>query len=105
MNKNRNVESVDINSLNKKINPYDIYLPKLICISSFLPYPMQFRTVLERLILYSRRDKIIIPIEKEIENLVLGIPFPKKCVFYRSLKKTYRQKQMRSKQSNQNHPT
>ena len=82
MNKNRNVESVDINSLNKKINPYDIYLPKLICISSFLPYPMQFKTVLERLILYSRRDKIIIPIEKEIENLVLGIPFPKKCVFY-----------------------
>ena len=34
---------------------------------------MQFKTVLERLILYSRRDKIIIPIEKEIENFFLKI--------------------------------
>jgi transcription elongation factor Elf1 len=84
LNKNRNIKSIDIKSLNKKIDPNEIYIPKLICISSFIPYPMQFRTILEKLVLYSNRDKIIIPIEKEIENLVLGIPFPKKCFFYPS---------------------
>ena len=43
---------------------------------------MQFRIILEKLILYVENNNIKLPIEKEIENLVLGISFPKKCVFY-----------------------
>ena len=59
-----------------------ICVPKLICISSFIPYPLQYKTILEKLILYVKKNTIKIPIEKEIENLVLGIPFPKKLAFY-----------------------
>ena len=72
----------DIKINNKNIIPEEIYIPKLICLSSFIPYPMEFRTILEKLILYVQKNKIKIPIEKVIENLVLGIPFPKQCAFY-----------------------
>ena len=42
---------------------------------------MQFRTILEKLVLYVENNNIKLPIEKEVENLVLGISFPKKCIF------------------------
>ena len=71
---------------NDKINPDNIYIPKLICITSFIPYPMQFRTILEKILAYSKKDKIELPLEKVIENIVLGIPSPKKCVFYPIIK-------------------
>ena len=70
------------NFSDKNIKVEEIYVPKLICISSFIPYPMQFRTILEKLVIYVQKNKIKIPIEKEIENLIFGIPFPKKCAFY-----------------------
>ena len=83
------IKNLKNNSLNKKenlsnknIKPEYIYVPKLICISSFIPYPTQFRTILEKLIIYTKKNNIQIPIEKEIENLILGIPFPKKSIFY-----------------------
>ena len=86
-NKTKKLKIIDIGNVKArlkkiKLNLDDIYIPKLICISSYLPYPLQFRTILEKLISYSKRDKIFIPIEKEIENLILGIPFPKICSFY-----------------------
>ena len=72
----------ELNFGDKNIKVEEIYVPKLICISSFIPYPMQFRTILEKLVIYVQKNKIKIPIEKEIENLIFGIPFPKKCAFY-----------------------
>ena len=82
LKKNKNSDKPEINIKNKNFKLEEIYIPKLICISSFIPYPMQFRTILEKLVLYVENNNIKLPIEKEIENLVLGIPFPKKCVFY-----------------------
>ena len=35
------------------------------------------------------KKKIKIPLEKEIENLIFGIPFPKKCVFYPIKRRNY----------------
>ena len=72
---------------NNKINNTNLYLPKLICINSYYQYPNEFRIILEKLISYSKSKEIKIPIEKIIENIVLGIPAPKKLIFYPSLTK------------------
>ena len=82
LKKNINSDKLEINVNNKNFQVDEIYIPKLICISSFIPYPMQFRTILEKLVSYVENNNIKLPIEKAIENIVLGIPFPKKCVFY-----------------------
>ena len=67
---------------NNIINNKNIYIPKLICVNSFYQYPNQFRIILEKLISYTKSKEITIPIEKVIENIVLGIPAPKNLVFY-----------------------
>ena len=43
------------NSQIKNIVIEKICVPKLICISSFIPYPLQYRTILEKLILYVKK--------------------------------------------------
>jgi len=85
-NRNRNNENI---IKNRTIKPEQIFLPKLICISSFIPFPNQYRTILEKLVTYTKKKEIKIPIEKEIENIILGIPFPKKCVFYPTRRNDY----------------
>ena len=42
--------------------------------------------MLEKIINYTKSEDIVIPIEKVIETIVLGIPSPKKLVFYPLLK-------------------
>ena len=71
---------------NNKINNNNIYIPKLICLNSFQQFPNQFRLILEKLISYTKSKEIKIPIEKIIQNLVLGIPSPQKLIFYSSIK-------------------
>ena len=69
-----------------EIKNKNIYIPKLLCINSFYQFPNQFQLILDKLISYSKSKDIKIPIEKIIENLILGIPSPKKLIFYPSLK-------------------
>ena len=59
----------------------NIYVPKALCISSFLSFPNEFKFLLGKLITYSKTDKISIPIEKIIENMVYGIPRPPRAIF------------------------
>ena len=78
--------------LKKKINKKEIqidkfYIPKVLCISSFLSFPSEFKFLLVKLINYAKSDKITIPIEKIIENMVYGIPKPPKVFFYIHCKK------------------
>ena len=68
--------------LKDKINNENIYIPKVICVNSFYQFPEQFKIILEKIIKYSKSNAINIPIEKIIENIVLGIPSPRKLVFY-----------------------
>ena len=68
--------------LKDKINDENIYIPKMLCINSFYQFPEQFKTILGKIISYAKSDNINIPIEKIIENIVLGIPSPRKLIFY-----------------------
>ena len=66
----------------KKEYPIDnIYVPKALCISSFIPFPQEFKFLLGKLINYPKLEKITIPIEKIIENMVYGIPRPPRAFF------------------------
>ena len=66
----------------KKEYPIDnIYVPKALCISSFLPFPNEFKFLLGKLINYSKLEKITYPIEKIIENMIYGIPRPPRAFF------------------------
>ena len=72
--------------LNKLIRKY--YVPKAIVLSSFVPFPDEEKFLLRKILGYVKgmtkgiESNIIIPIEKVIEKLVLGIPRPPKGKFY-----------------------
>ena len=68
--------------LHKKEIQFDkFYAPKALCISSFFSFPSEFKVLLSKLINYAKSDKITIPIEKIIENMVYGIPRPPRILF------------------------
>ena len=66
----------------KKEIPVDsTYIPKALCICSFLPFPYEFKIILNKLINYAKSDKIIYPIEKIIENMIYGLPRPPRAFY------------------------
>ena len=73
-------------NLKKLMEKY--YVPKVICLSSFVPFPNEEKFLLNKILAYVNgmtkgiQSNIIIPIEKVIEKLVLGIPRPPKGKFY-----------------------
>ena len=62
--------------------------PKVIVFSSFVPFPNEEKYLLGKLLAYASgltkgiQNNIVIPIEKVIEKLVLGIPMPPKGKFF-----------------------
>jgi hypothetical protein len=64
------------------------YLPKVICLSSFEPFPSEEKYLLTKILTYVKgmtkgvQSNLIVPIEKVIEKLVLGIPRPPKGKFF-----------------------
>ena len=72
----------------KTINFDNLYAPKAIVISSFMPFPNEFKNILSKLISYTKLENVKIPIEKIIENLVFGIPCPQRTNFYITSKKS-----------------
>ena len=64
------------------------YIPKAICFSSFVPFPNEEKYLLTKLLLYVNgmtkgvENNLIIPVDKLIEKIVLGIPRPPKGKFY-----------------------
>lgn len=59
----------------------NMYVPKCLCISSFLSFPDEFKLLLSKLLNYQKSDKITVPIEKIIENMIYGIPRPPRAYF------------------------
>ena len=60
----------------------DIYVPKTLCLSSFVSFPFEDKLLLNELLRNVRNNKIKIPIEKIIESIIFGIPRPLKAYFY-----------------------
>ena len=69
----------------------NFYIPKVICFSSFIPFPSEFKFILKKLKDYSQGEigKISFPIEKIIEDLVITIPRPIRGRFNVRIKKDY----------------
>ena len=73
-------------NLKKLMEKY--YLPKVICLSSFEPFPSEEKYLLTKILTYVNgmtkgvQSNLIVPIEKVIEKLVLGIPRPPKGKFF-----------------------
>ena len=70
---NKNNNELEINDNLKKI-----FIPKIICIASVLPFPNEFSKILSSI--YQKyifeKAKVNYPLEKLIENLVMKIPIP-----------------------------
>ena len=77
--------------INKSYLFDNYYIPKLICFSSFIPFPNEFKFILKKIKGYclGEMGRISIPIEKIIENLVLTIPRPIRGRFNIKFKKDY----------------
>ena len=59
-----------------------IYIPKVLCFSSFVSFPYEIKLLLNELLKYSRSDDISLPLEKIMETIVFGIPRPLRAYFY-----------------------
>ena len=70
------------------VNLKKIYAPKALCFSSFCPFPTELKNLLSELIRYTRSNKITIPLEIIMENIVYGMPRPLRIYFYVSLNKS-----------------
>ena len=86
---NQNIKGItgDLKELMEKY-----YVPKVICFSSFVPFPQEEKYLLNKILAYVNgmtkgiQYNIIIPIEKIVEKIVLGIPLPPRGKFYISIK-------------------
>ena len=64
------------------------FVPKVIVFSTFIPFPNEEKYLLGKLLAYASgltkgiQNNIVIPIEKVIEKLVLGVPMPPKGKFF-----------------------
>ena len=70
------------------------YVPKVICLSSFVPFPTEEKYLLVRLLYYVNemtkgKNNILIPIEKIIEKLIYGIPLPPRGLFFIRIEKNF----------------
>jgi len=65
----------------------NIYVPKALCLSSFVSFPYEIKLILVDLLNYIRSDNITIPIEKILESIIFGIPRPLRAHFYLSFNK------------------
>ena len=68
-----------------------IYIPKVICLSSKIPFPQEKSILLNLILNYIlNNNEVKIPIEKIIESIMLEIPFPPKGIisFNYTLKNT-----------------
>ena len=75
-------------SKNNYINFKKIYAPKALCFSSFCPFPTELKSLLNELIRYTRSNKISVPLEIIMENIVNGIPRPLRIYYYVLLAKS-----------------
>ena len=88
--KNSKSNSKKLKPLTKEIKELmeKYYIPKVIVLSSFVPFPNEQKYLLTKLLTYASGmtkgifNNIIVPIEKVIEKLVLGVPMPPKGKFY-----------------------
>lgn len=69
----------------------NFYVPKVLCFSSFVPFPNEFKYILKKIKEYSMgvQGKMTVPVEKLIENLVISIPRPIRGRFNLKFKKDY----------------
>jgi hypothetical protein len=71
----------------ENISIENIYIPKALCLSSFISFPYEIKSILIDLLNYIRSDNITIPIEKILESIIFGIPRPLRAHFYLSFNK------------------
>ena len=87
-NNEKKSDKLKVITSNQKKLMEKYYIPKVICLSSFVPFPSEEKYLLTKLLAYVNgmtkgiQNNIVIPIEKIIEKLILGIPRPPKGKFH-----------------------
>ena len=86
-----NKSNTTVVNTNKSYLFDNYYISKVICFSSFIPFPYEFKYLLTKIKEYTMGEngKISIPIEKIIENIVITIPRPIRGRFNVKFKKDY----------------
>ena len=64
---------------NKYFKKY--YIPKCICLISLYPFITELTTIIKLIYKYSLLEKLVIPLEKFINNLVLEVPIPPRGLY------------------------
>ena len=79
--------SCDNKEFSLKHEVHKIYIPKVLCLSSFVPFPQETKLLMKELLKYTRSDDISLPLERILETIIFGIPRPLKAYFYVSCNK------------------
>ena len=64
---------------NKNYGKY--YIPKCICLISLYPFVIELTKIINSIYKYSQKEKIEIPLEKIINNLILEVPAPPRGLY------------------------
>ena len=72
----------------KSVDFNKIYVPKALCLSSFVSFPHEIKNLFIELLKYIRSNNIVLPIEIIFENIIFGMPRPLKAYFYVSCNKS-----------------
>ena len=72
----------------KSVDFNKIYVPKVLCFSSFVCFPHEIKILMTELLKYVRSNNVTLPIEIILENIVFGMPRPLKAYFYVSCNKS-----------------
>ena len=72
----------------KSVDFNKIYVPKILCFSSFVCFPHEIKILMTELLKYTRSNNVTLPIEIIFENIVFGMPRPLKAYFYVSCNKS-----------------
>ena len=59
----------------------NFYVQKCICFASMHPFFMEFRKILKTIYLFSKAGRVIKPLEKIIESLILEVPAPPRGIW------------------------
>ena len=81
-------QNVVPNVQDKSIDLKKIFVPKSLCLSSYCCFPTDVKNLLNEIIKYSQSDKITLPLELIMENIIFGMPRPLRMHFFVSMNKT-----------------
>ena len=82
-----NSKSMNQFILDSKSKFKNLYVQKCICLASLYPFFMELGKILKTIYLFSKNSRVLKPLEKIIESLIIEVPAPPRGIWKVNLKR------------------